>query len=1254
MAENVPPEQTRTRLEAVIYAQSRILLWNEGRPEPSLPFTETIAPSPLISDRELSPSYVPLLLKHSDIPRALSANVSEPHLQTWFQAQAGDLGRFVQYRFSDGITLTASQILRHEHGLLLPRALWPLLMNIPPELRGEHPYMLECSREGNPRAPWYLETERVLFGVLLNAQRLARRDGFALLFTQNEDPSSERRALRLNGISLGPEPSARWVARPAPELARTGEQGRVRLGLEFADGEKTVLRTRHFALDSDDRVLRFHPLWDQVNQVRALILGPRSGSKSDSAGPQDIGPTANDSQSDFLDLTGHGHIQVSLSEADALLTKTASSPIEFRPERVRVAPEDVVPRLVIASDGALKISTHLRLASRAIEVTGLPPASSYLLSSLLQGIGATTGLANSQIAYKRRGITRDRDMKVLKHLGFAALILHEAASFALSLPLTDGSQPASVEELLKTLYQRLGSLLLKAEGWPIQVGSLETLCSTNITALIEGFVRQIVRDCEDGRVLLYLPEGEVTLDGFGRKCVAFYRALISDLAHMTGGSVFERARSKYFDTFHISPPITTAGTTTELSTEPPELLCFQAPSANPRAQAFAATERGPVYLLPESSRPPRGAALFALSEHGFIVFYDGQSIETFDAADFRPEFSLVEDSPLIMNDTRSIDWFELHPKFFFKGVEISGEQAARLSREGVLEFQGKIYRLKPQDMPSVERLREFWDRIQAGATGIGGKHGKSRRDTEETFYQLPRSQTLDLLALRASGVSVTGGARWKKICDFYDHLDERREPPRLPKDFRATLKPYQLAGVRWLLDLFDLGLGGILADDMGLGKTVTTLAFLDILRSEGRMGPCLVVVPTSLTFNWQSEIERFTPDIPARVFQSKQTDELLDFLRESPDGIVIATYGLLQENLGWFGQTPWNAIVFDEAQNLKNIAAKRTTAARQLRGAFKICLTGTPLENHYGEFFSLFDLVLPGGLGDLGEYRDRFVNPAAVLRDDIRYLRLKTKPCVLRRTKVQVMRELPPKVETTLKLPFEAEQKRIYRDIAASYNEQIRSAIATQGEAKTQLQMLTALLRLRQACSDPASIPNVRYSGEPPKLSVLIEALAGILESGESALVFTQFLATFNRIKDALNRAGLKSFDISGTDPRAVREKRLKGFQDETGGAVMLMTLKTGGVGLNLTKATYVFHIEPWWNPAVENQATDRAHRIGQERPVQVYRYIIRDSVEEKIELLKEIKGQRFDALFGGVERESDAMASSSSLTQKDFEFLLS
>jgi SNF2 family DNA or RNA helicase len=251
------------------------------------------------------------------------------------------------------------------------------------------------------------------------------------------------------------------------------------------------------------------------------------------------------------------------------------------------------------------------------------------------------------------------------------------------------------------------------------------------------------------------------------------------------------------------------------------------------------------------------------------------------------------------------------------------------------------------------------------------------------------------------------------------------------------------------------------------------------------------------------------------------------------------------------------------------------------------------------------------------------------------------------------MHELPPKVESVVTLPFEEHQKKIYRDIATAYNEQIQKAVSVQGEAKSQLQMLTALLRLRQVCSDPGALPGVDYPQSSPKVVLLAQSLKEITDTGESALIFTQFISTFDKIKAQLESHHVPYFSMNGATARTQREKQIQSFHEAKGGAVMLMTLKTGGVGLNLTKATYIFHIEPWWNPAVENQATDRAHRIGQTKPVQVYRYIMQDSVEEKIQLLKDIKSKRFDALFASSESEKEISHISSHLTQKDFEYLI-
>jgi len=638
-------------------------------------------------------------------------------------------------------------------------------------------------------------------------------------------------------------------------------------------------------------------------------------------------------------------------------------------------------------------------------------------------------------------------------------------------------------------------------------------------------------------------------------------------------------------------------------------------------------------------------AFLPLQNEGVTLSLDGQPIEELEESDFISEFILDEKQ----DQEGRIDWFELQPKFFFKGVEIDEEQARKLSESGMLTFQGKIYRLNKASIPSLEKLAHFWDQL-AGNTN--GKRGQRKTDR---IYRLPKHSTLELLALRASGVRVKGGPIWEEIVRFYDSLNEDRPPLPLPSHFKGDLKPYQNRGVQWIHDLYRLGLGGILADDMGLGKTVQTLVFLELLRETNGLGHSLIVVPTSLTYNWFSEASRFTPDLPIHIFQSREIQKAKEFLDAHPQGLIICTYGLLAEHEAFFSSYRWTVHVYDEAQNLKTITAKRTTVSRKLPARFKLALTGTPLENHMGEFFSLMDLVVPGSLGGYDQFRKTYMQSYAPDPERIQYLKLKTRPLVLRRNKSSILKELPQKQESTVKIPFTDKQLAIYRDIALSWNTKVGEAITEGGEAKSQLIMLTALLRLRQVCSAPSSIPNVDYKETPPKLSLLMDNLKAIIETGESALVFTQFLGTFNLLAEAMKKEGVPFFAMHGKVGRKERESQLRQFQEYPGGAVMLMTLKTGGVGLNLTKASYVFHLEPWWNPAVENQATDRTHRIGQTKPVQVYRYIMSESVEEKIEILKSRKSSQFNSLFSDVENVDKEVGESGSLSlsQSDFEYLL-
>ncbi|NDD92339.1 DEAD/DEAH box helicase, partial [bacterium] len=503
-------------------------------------------------------------------------------------------------------------------------------------------------------------------------------------------------------------------------------------------------------------------------------------------------------------------------------------------------------------------------------------------------------------------------------------------------------------------------------------------------------------------------------------------------------------------------------------------------------------------------------------------------------------------------------------------------------------------------------------------------------------------------------VRVKGGPIWDEIVKFYEGLNSERPPLALPDGFKGDLKPYQHRGVQWIHDLYRLGLGGILADDMGLGKTVQTLVFLEMLRKASELGHSLIAVPTSLTYNWFSEARRFVPDLPVHIFQSREISKANEFLETHPQGVLISTYGLLAEHEAFFSNYRWTVHVYDEAQNLKTITAKRTTVSRKLPARFKLCLTGTPLENHMGEFYSLMDLVVPGALGVFDQFRKTYMQSYSPDPERVQYLKFKTRPLVLRRTKSAILKELPQKTESTVKIPFSDKQLAIYRDIALSWNSKVRKAISDDGESKSQLIMLTALLRLRQVCSAPSAVPNVSYTETPPKLSLLTDNLKSIIETGESALVFTQFLGTFDLLTEELKKAGIPFFSLHGKVSRKDREIQLQKFQEFPKGSVMLMTLKTGGVGLNLTKASYVFHLEPWWNPAVENQATDRTHRIGQTKPVQVYRYIMSESVEEKIEILKGRKSSQFNALFSDVETSQEiGEGGSFSLSQKDFEYLL-
>ena len=1134
----------------------------------------------------------------------------EPSIPWQFSLELHQLGESIQYEFTDHTIITAREILYHPYSIAVPLNFLPLQRPLHPhEERQIKSRMNIISSSKNPGWGSLRQTEEALLSVLLHASK--NRSTIPLWITPSPHREMNRQACEILEIKTVLTPRSHWELVPQTQTDPSAP-ARALLQLEFQPEDSEGFLFENFEINPKAKTLSFHHLTRMLEIASQICITPPVQAQH------------------FL-LEGNHQILSVLKTLNDRLKLESFREIQ-RTSALFIRKEKVQPILWIEEKGDFKFCRSLQLQGETLEVWNFPYEFEPLFKGLEGGIALYSESNARLIAQDRKGVKRDRDLKVIKSSGIFGLILFETLNEC-------SKKNRSLDVFYKNLFSKLGSLIYEMEkkaGF-IELEpapSLESICSKNVIETIRSITTHwmnLILKKESEHV--FSTEGELKIESSYEPGFEILHVLLSQIAQQSKGQCFLKLKGGIFTQFLRGEHATWKDT---LTLRPS--VKSQAPNA---AQAYFPI--GPWLPAKHSL-----STLLPLRSQGFKIFYQGMPLDELDLKDIQTEFHLLDPEELA-KDQKSIDWFALHPKLFFKGVEMDSKQLEQMTQSGVLEFQGKVYLIPSKNLPSLRRLEAFWSRIQ------GNKLVKPRRKTNETYYYLAKNQTLELLALMKQGAKITGGGeRWKEIRAFYQSLDQPREPLSLPQTLKAELKPYQVHGVQWLLDLHHLGLGGILADDMGLGKTIQTLSFLEALRDQKKMGASLIVVPTSLTYNWLSEAARFTPEMPITIFQSKAKKELLEFLNYHTHCAVICTYGLFTENQDFFSQRPWNILILDEAQNLKNISAKRTTASRSVSARFKVCLTGTPLENHLGEFYSLLDLVVSGSLGDLREFREKFIHPEVIHPDEIQFLKLKAKPLILRRTKSEILTELPPKVESTVKLPFEAKQEKIYRDIALSWNDRVKGAILQEGESKSQILMLTALLRLRQACTDPGSIPHVKYSEEPPKLTVLMEALQEITDSGESALVFTQFLHSFERIKKSLSNLNIPTFSLHGGTSRAARQQALKNFQDCEKGSVLLMTLKTGGVGLNLVKASYVFHLEPWWNPAVENQATDRAHRIGQQKPVQVYRYLMKESVEEKIELLKSRKLAKFNALFSHAEVEKDVSNLDTHLSQSDFEYLLS
>lgn len=505
-------------------------------------------------------------------------------------------------------------------------------------------------------------------------------------------------------------------------------------------------------------------------------------------------------------------------------------------------------------------------------------------------------------------------------------------------------------------------------------------------------------------------------------------------------------------------------------------------------------------------------------------------------------------------------------------------------------------------------------------------------------------------ALRTSA-ALGEGAVWQGADALHSMVAQLRGASALPAvpvpaGVQATLRPYQQQGLNWLQFLRAHGLAGVLADDMGLGKTLQTLAHIQVEKDAVRLSdPALIIAPVSLMGNWQREAARFCPGLRCLVLHGAGRHAVADAVAEHD--IVIAPYSLLQRDRErWLAQ-PWHLVVLDEAQNIKNASTHAAQVVGELKARHRLCLSGTPMENHLGEIWSLFHFLMPGFLGSQQRFKELFRTPIEKQGDTARLaqLRARVTPFMLRRTKALVAAELPPKVESVMPVELSGPQADLYETIRLGMEKTVREALQTKGLAKSQITILDALLKLRQVCCHPALVPldaakSVKTSA---KLEQLMAMLPEMLAEGRRILLFSQFTSMLTLIEAGLKQRGLPWVKLTGQSLK--RDAIIEQF---TSGQVplFLISLKAGGVGLNLPQADTVIHFDPWWNPAVENQATDRAHRIGQTQSVWVVKLVAQGTIEERILALQERKAQLAGSLYSEAAARKEPLFTESDLAE--------
>lgn len=576
-----------------------------------------------------------------------------------------------------------------------------------------------------------------------------------------------------------------------------------------------------------------------------------------------------------------------------------------------------------------------------------------------------------------------------------------------------------------------------------------------------------------------------------------------------------------------------------------------------------------------------------------------------------------------------IDWFELDGSIDFEGATATLPDLLAAIHSG--------QRLIQLDDGSTGMLPDAWLKKFGSLATLAEAQGETLR------FRPTQALLLDVLLAEQEQVTLDAGfVRVRDKLRSFDGVKGRNEP----RGFRGELREYQRIGLGWLQFLRDFHFGGCLADDMGLGKTIQVLAMLQTRRlgkrSERR--PSLVVVPKSLVFNWIDEAAKFTPNLRVLNYTGLARKEQLENIADWD--LVVTTYGTLRRDILDLKAIDFDYAILDESQAIKNHNSQAAKACRLLKSRYRLAMTGTPIENHLGELWSLFEFLNPGMLGRTTSFTSLAKSATSEDNGTINALAQAIQPFVLRRTKQQVLSELPEKTEQTLFCELSPTQRREYNEIRDFYRLQLAGKVEKDGLAKSKIHVLEALLRLRQAACHPGLIDRKKRTQGSAKVDALLEQLDEILSEGHKALVFSQFTSLLSIVRDHLDEKKVSYEYLDGKTRK--REEKVRRFQEDPACSLFLISLKAGGSGLNLTAADYVFILDPWWNPAVEAQAIDRTHRIGQTRRVFAYRLIARDTVEEKILELQKSKRQLADALISA----DDSVIRN--LTTEDLQLLLS